>query len=108
MGIKMDYDREDFKSKTAVVTGAAAGIGFALVEELLESNTAKVVMANINEANLTASHILKGVVDNDRIIFDDDYDLNGARHCFTYESHKGNDEYFLRVTRERREGKVSF
>ncbi|MCL2704558.1 MAG: SDR family oxidoreductase [Defluviitaleaceae bacterium] len=49
----MDYDREYFSGKTAVVTGAASGIGLALVEELLISAAEKVVMADINQANLT-------------------------------------------------------
>ena len=35
----MDYDRNYFNGKTALVTGAASGIGLALIEELLESNT---------------------------------------------------------------------
>ena len=56
----------------------------------------------------SATRILNGVANNDRIIFGDDSDLNGARFCFTYEAHKGKDEYLLRVARERREGKVAF
>lgn len=48
----MEYNREYFFEKTAVVTGAASGIGLALVEELLESNAAKVVMADINQDRL--------------------------------------------------------
>ena len=48
----MDYDRNYFKGKTALVTGAASGIGLALIEELLESKAAKVVMADINQGNL--------------------------------------------------------
>ena len=48
----MNYNREYFSGKTAVVTGAASGIGLALIEELLESNAAKVVMADINVDNL--------------------------------------------------------
>jgi len=48
----MDYNREYFKGKTAVVTGAASGIGLALVEELLESGASRAVMADINEAGL--------------------------------------------------------
>lgn len=48
----MEYNREYFSGKTSVVTGAASGIGLALVEELLESNAAKVVMADINQARL--------------------------------------------------------
>ena len=48
----MDYNKEYFNGKTAVVTGAASGIGLALAEELLQSNAAKVVMADINVENL--------------------------------------------------------
>jgi len=48
----MDFDREYFKGKTAVITGGAGGIGLALAEELLESNAAKVVIADINEERL--------------------------------------------------------
>lgn len=48
----MEYNREYFAGKTAVVTGAASGIGLALVEELLQSNAASVVMADINPNNL--------------------------------------------------------
>ncbi len=48
----MEYNREYFAGKTAVVTGAASGIGLALVEELLLSNAANVVMADINPNNL--------------------------------------------------------
>lgn len=48
----MDYDREYFRGKTAIVTGAASGVGLALVEELLQSNAAKAVMADINADNL--------------------------------------------------------
>lgn len=49
----MEYSREYFKGKTAVVTGAASGIGLALAEELLQSNAAKVVIADINREHLT-------------------------------------------------------
>lgn len=48
----MEYNHDYFSGKTAVVTGAASGIGLALVEELLLSNAAKVVMADINVENL--------------------------------------------------------
>lgn len=48
----MEYNREYFAGKTAVVTGAASGIGLALVEELLQCNAANVVMADINPSNL--------------------------------------------------------
>lgn len=48
----MDYDREYFKGKTAVVTGAASGVGLALVEEMLKSGAAGVALADINPDNL--------------------------------------------------------
>ena len=50
----MEYKREYFSGKTAVVTGAASGIGLALVEELLLSGAARVVMADINLDRLNA------------------------------------------------------
>jgi len=49
----MDYNREYFNGKTAVVTGAASGVGLALVEELLQCKAAKVVLADINQDNLS-------------------------------------------------------
>jgi len=51
----MEYDHDYFKGKTAVITGGAGGIGRAIAEELLESNVAKVVIADINEERLTAT-----------------------------------------------------
>lgn len=48
----MKYDQSYFAGKTAVVTGAASGIGLALVEELLQSGANKVALADINPANL--------------------------------------------------------
>ena len=48
----MDYNRDYFKGKTAVVTGGAGGIGLALTEELLESGAAKVVIADIRQDRL--------------------------------------------------------
>ena len=56
----------------------------------------------------SASRILNGVVNNDRLILGDDSDLNGASRCFDYASRDEMDAYFLRVARERREGKVAF
>ncbi len=49
----MKYDGAYFKDKTAVVTGAASGIGLALAEELLQSGADKVVLADINPAHLS-------------------------------------------------------
>ena len=55
-------------------------------------------------AQQSASRILHGVVNNDRIIFGDDSDAGGARDCFAYEVGEAKDQYFLRVARERRAG----
>ena len=55
----------------------------------------------------SASRILRGVVTNDRIIYGDDSDVTGAKHCFHPRAQKGNDKYLLRVARERREGKTT-
>jgi len=52
----------------------------------------------------SAIRILKGVVNNDRIIFGDDPDVKGASDCYAYKSQKKWDTYHLRVARERREG----
>jgi len=48
----MEVNKEYFAGKTAVVTGAASGVGLALIEELLASGAEKVVMADFNQANL--------------------------------------------------------
>ncbi len=48
----MEVNREYFAGKTAVVTGAASGIGLALIEELLACGAGKVVMADFNQENL--------------------------------------------------------
>ena len=48
----MNDDHEYFRGKTAAVTGAASGIGLALVEELLQRGAAKVVMADVNPEHL--------------------------------------------------------
>ena len=56
----------------------------------------------------SASRILNGVVNNDRVILGDDGDVSGASYCYNPQSNQGNDEYLLRVARERREGKVAF
>jgi len=56
----------------------------------------------------SASRILNGVVNNDRLILGDDSDLAGAKSCFDYDSRDFLDEYYLRVARSRREGKLAF
>ena len=48
----MEYDRNYFKGKTAIVTGGASGIGLALAEELLQSGAEKLVLADISPTNL--------------------------------------------------------
>lgn len=45
-------DKAYFENKTAVVTGAASGIGLALIEELLAYGTKRVVLADVNAENL--------------------------------------------------------
>ena len=46
------YNHAYFEGKTAVITGGAGGIGLALTEELLGSNAAKIVIADINQGRL--------------------------------------------------------
>ena len=48
-----DIDRAYFRGKTALVTGAASGIGLALCETLLECGAKKIVMDDINGENLS-------------------------------------------------------
>ncbi|NLO56929.1 MAG: SDR family NAD(P)-dependent oxidoreductase, partial [Thermovirga sp.] len=48
----MELDKSYYKGKTAVVTGAASGIGLALIEELLAYGAEKVVLADFNAVNL--------------------------------------------------------
>ena len=48
----MDFDKSYYRGKTAVVTGAASGIGLGLVEELLACGAEKVVLADYNAGNL--------------------------------------------------------
>lgn len=48
----MELDKSYYKGKTAVVTGAASGIGLALIEELLAYGAEKVVLADFNAENL--------------------------------------------------------
>ena len=48
----MELDKGYYKGKTAVVTGAASGIGLALIEELLAYGAEKVVLADFNAVNL--------------------------------------------------------
>ena len=48
----MEVNKKYFAGKTAIVTGAASGIGLALIEELLACGTNKVVLADFNRANL--------------------------------------------------------
>lgn len=48
----MNMDKEYFVDKTAIVTGAASGIGLALIEELLAYGAKKVVLADFNRENL--------------------------------------------------------
>ena len=48
----MDFDESYYRGKTAVVTGAASGIGLGLVGELLTYGAEKVVLADFNAENL--------------------------------------------------------
>ena len=48
----MEFDESYYRGKTAVVTGAASGIGLGLVEELLAYGAEKVVLADFNKENL--------------------------------------------------------
>ncbi len=54
----------------------------------------------------SASRILHGVANNDRMIFGDDADADGASNCFAYEKREGMDYYLLNVARERRKGNL--
>jgi len=56
----------------------------------------------------SASRILNGVVNNDRLILGDDSDLEGANKCFDYAYRHEIDAYYLEVARTRRGGKLAF
>lgn len=49
----MNVDTKYFAGKTVVVTGAASGIGLAIIEELLSYRASKAVLADFNQENLT-------------------------------------------------------
>jgi NAD(P)-dependent dehydrogenase (short-subunit alcohol dehydrogenase family) len=49
----MSEKREYYVDKVAVVTGAASGIGLALVETMLAYGAKRVVLGDVNEKNLT-------------------------------------------------------
>lgn len=65
---------------------------------------------NAQSPQQSASRILNGVVRNDKIIFGSDGDAQGGTYGFSPEKEcqKAQDEYLLRVARERREGKNAF
>lgn len=48
----MEVNKQYFAGKTAIVTGAASGIGLALIEELLAYGADKVVLADFNREHL--------------------------------------------------------
>ena len=52
----------------------------------------------------SAIRILRGVANNDRIIFGDDADVSGAAYSYRSSRQKIYDKYLLRVARERRKG----
>ena len=54
-----------------------------------------------------ARGILKGLAENERIIFVSDLDREGAVNAFDPAVSKGKDEYFLNNARIRRSGKVA-
>lgn len=58
----------------------------------------------------SASRILNGVVNNDRVIYGSDSDAEGGSFCFnpSPEAQEGYDSYLLRVARERHAGKDAF
>jgi len=60
-------------------------------------------------ARQSAQRILHGVANDDRMIFGDDSDLDGASHCFMPDAYARKlDEVFLGFARQRRSGKLSF
>ena len=44
----MNIDKDYFRGKNAVVTGAASGVGLALIEALLDEGADKAVLADVN------------------------------------------------------------
>ncbi len=48
----MNIEKDYFRGKNAVVTGAASGVGLALIEALLDEGADKAVLADVNPENL--------------------------------------------------------
>ncbi|MDI9627200.1 MAG: SDR family oxidoreductase [Acidobacteriota bacterium] len=60
--------------------------------------------ANAQTAEAAADKILAGVAVNQRLILGDAGDESGARNCFLPEAADGNDQYFVNVARQRKQG----
>lgn len=62
------------------------------------------VPAQAQPAEQSARTILAGVAQNQRLVFGDQNDAEGAKVCFNLDAADGIDEYFVNVMRQRREG----
>lgn len=60
--------------------------------------------AGAQSAETSAGKILAGVAVNQRLVLGDAGDESGARNCFLPEAADGNDQYFVNVARQRRQG----
>lgn len=109
-----------YQTRYAATKAALNGLSLALRTEYWDDNikissatpgtTATAIWGTLDApktaqtAEQSASRILNGVVNNDRLIFGDDSDADGGENCFRYDRREGMDQYLLNVARERRKG----
>lgn len=115
-----------YQSMYAATKAALNLLGLTLRYELWDDNikvntatpgtTATAIFAGVETPDYaqtpmqSATRILKGVQNNDRLICGDDNDFEGAKNALNPESEnqKGLDDYYLAVARDRKQGKFRF
>lgn len=80
-------DRLDFKGRTALITGAASGIGAACARFLDRSGSARLILVDVDEAGLSALDLqcetvrIAGSVDDPELWSRLEADLTGLNHA---------------------------